>query len=391
MNAHWQAAWIWGSGEESPRNEWRCFRRTFVPEGDVFGAKIRLTADSRYVLFVNGVRVGRGPVRSWPFELAYDEYDIGHLLTPGVPAVAAALVMHYGITTFQYLRGRGGLLLELDGVREAGGQRVITDERWKTTLHRGFERHASRISCQLSFTETYDARAFGDDWTSAGYDDAGWESARVIGPAGMAPWTKLVERPIPYLTEEPVYPSRVEALGAVRPAAWTAALDVRGIMDPDSANHANPVSFNGLLATTVALGSAATLTIGVVDDGRTPARWTIDGREPPESAYRGAYEERYIELSLSAGEHLLVMDVTGGSHGHAFHLGFDAGGAPFDVRSPLPALGEDTPFVAIGPFDRAVHIDHAEARKLRLDHPDYARARAVSSVAELAALGDWVR
>jgi hypothetical protein len=45
------AQWIWSNGEESPRNEWRCFRKSFeVPAAGWDSSKIAITADSRYVL-----------------------------------------------------------------------------------------------------------------------------------------------------------------------------------------------------------------------------------------------------------------------------------------------------------------------------------------------------
>ena len=43
-------------------------------------APLRITADSRYVLYVNGQEVGRGPVRSQPRKLHYDSYDVAALL-----------------------------------------------------------------------------------------------------------------------------------------------------------------------------------------------------------------------------------------------------------------------------------------------------------------------
>ena len=69
---NWDARWIWSSGEESPRNAWRVFRRAFEIQAEepIDQALFSITADSRYVVYVNGVRVGRGSVRSWPFELA---------------------------------------------------------------------------------------------------------------------------------------------------------------------------------------------------------------------------------------------------------------------------------------------------------------------------------
>ena len=52
------------------------FRRVFDVEEVPARVPLRLSADSRYVLWVNGVEVGRGPIRSQPRRLRYDEYDI---------------------------------------------------------------------------------------------------------------------------------------------------------------------------------------------------------------------------------------------------------------------------------------------------------------------------
>src|SRR5690606_12871392 len=110
----WAASWIWGGSEESPRNEWRCFRSAFdVPDAAGNDAQLHLCADSRYVLHVNGCLVGRGPVRSWPAQQRYDTYEIGHLLRPGARNTIAVLVLHFGVANFYYIRGRGGLIAEL--------------------------------------------------------------------------------------------------------------------------------------------------------------------------------------------------------------------------------------------------------------------------------------
>ena len=44
---------------------------------------MKVTADGRYILFVNGVRVGRGPVRCNPLYQRYDEYDLAPYLHAG--------------------------------------------------------------------------------------------------------------------------------------------------------------------------------------------------------------------------------------------------------------------------------------------------------------------
>ncbi|MBW7459293.1 hypothetical protein K0U00_35095, partial [Paenibacillus sepulcri] len=95
MSKEWSAQWIWGGEEESPRNEWRCFRRNFEVPENPGETELRISADSRYVLYINGTQVGRGPVRSWPKEQFYDTYEVGHLLKAGRSNTIAVLVMHF--------------------------------------------------------------------------------------------------------------------------------------------------------------------------------------------------------------------------------------------------------------------------------------------------------
>ncbi|MDG0814179.1 hypothetical protein [Cohnella rhizosphaerae] len=109
---------------------------------------LHITADSRYVLFVNGEQVGRGPVRSWPKEQFYDSYDIGGQLRPGVRNTIAVLVLHFGVSNFYYLRGRGGLIAEI----EADGRTLAaTDAAWRTERLGGQRSNSPRMACQQGF------------------------------------------------------------------------------------------------------------------------------------------------------------------------------------------------------------------------------------------------
>ncbi|WP_018759783.1 family 78 glycoside hydrolase catalytic domain [Paenibacillus terrigena] len=399
ISSDWQAAWIWGSGQQSPRNEWRCFRRSFIPMNPIEGSTVRITADSRYVLFVNGKQLGRGPVRSWHSEWAYDEYEIEHLLEPGKEAVIAVLVMHYGISTFQYLRGRGGLLLQLEMQQHgadtdkfmANSSRIVTDASWKTAIHQGYQANSSRISCQLAFTEVIDARTWDASWIQPEYDDSDWEEATVIGPAGMEPWAGLVARDIPYLTEEPVYPSRVESILGVKPPAWSAVVDLYALVSPNSGNHANNVAFCGYLATKLILEHADVFTIGIPDSGRIDPVIRIDGRLYPVDSYTGEEPERYLTVHLEPGDHFILIDVTGCSHGHGFHIGFDCE-MPFQIQTLGLKDGETgtSPFSLIGPFDAVEIIDHQQARDLVKFHSVYEAIKTASSAADMQPFEAWI-
>ncbi|WP_225446182.1 family 78 glycoside hydrolase catalytic domain [Paenibacillus rhizovicinus] len=415
----WQAAWIWAQGEISPRNEWRCFRKTFTcEETDNPGTatKLKLTADSRYVLYVNGTQVGRGPVRAFPSNLPYDEYDIGYLLKRGEENVIAVLVLHYGLATFQYLRGRGGLLLQVDrctetndsgGTNDSGETTTIvrTDASWQTAPHGAYDTTSQRISCQLAFTERFDSRVWDEGWKLAGFDASSWEQAAIIGEPGMAPWTTLSPRPIPYLTEEPIYPARVEEMNFVKPVPWSAAFDLRTILVPESVNNANPVTLIGFLATVVTMAADGELTIGSVDNGRMPLRVSLDGQWCPDEAYYGESPQQFVKVILGAGEHLLLLDLNRGMHGHAYHLGIDSD-VTFELRSPLAAadggFGEragtegshdmTVPFAAVGPFGWAEHIDHQPEQHVDRNPAVYEEIKSVATLQRL--LADylaWIR
>lgn len=399
-SANWNGSWIWSQGETEPRNEWRCFRGSlFLLEGEEKEAvTVKITADSRYVLYVNGSRVGRGPVRSWPFELAYDEYRIGHLLHEGQQNVIAVLVTHYGIPTFQYLRGRGGLLLQVEGgAADARRTLLATGSAWRTAVHQGYDPHSSRISCQLPFTERVDARQWEEAWTEAGYDDSRWEAAAVIGPAGMEPWVKLVERDIPPLTEEPVQPVRVESLKRVQARSWGVVLDLRSHFVPSSEHHANNVEFCGYIAAVIRTRVQVKATIGFPDGGRLSGPFSLNGVWLDEAAYYGSKPERYMDVELKAGDNFFLMDVHGITHGHGFHMGIHCR-EEFQVVSPWEALqSENTgssgpiPFVSVGPFEYREIIDHQPETSLGMKHPDYIRVREISSVEELAVFRSWVK
>jgi len=57
--------------------------------------RVRVTADARYILWVNGQFVGRGPARGFPWAQPYDEYDLAPLFRPG-PNWIVAEVYQFG-------------------------------------------------------------------------------------------------------------------------------------------------------------------------------------------------------------------------------------------------------------------------------------------------------
>ena len=386
----WQSSWIWLEGEPSPRNAWVCFRKSFELDrhaSRVEEARLSITADSRYVLYVNGQLVGRGPVRSWPFEQAYDTYDLRHLLRPGRNCLAV-LVTHFGASTFSYVRGRGGLLAQLELSTDDGRTTLGTDGSWKAHRHLGYSRRTTRISPQQGFVEQLDARAWPGEWTDPAYDDSGWEDAKIVGPVGTPPWERLVPRDIPCLTEEVLHPTRVVSLHSVVPPQIAVAVDMRAIMMPDSADHAEQVQYAGFLATILRADGEGTARLLLskpwVGDGIAAS---INGQVYGADRMTRTPTGRELEVELSAGDNLLLVYVCGSDHADPLRLALDS-----DLGLELvPPLGGESPFVAIGPLGSRVVRNFDFSRPLEYDEAAVQRISSCASAADLHAWAHLLR
>lgn len=205
---NWKANWIWSGGDSHPRNLYIYARKSFkLPTGQTNG-KLRITADSRYKLFVNGVFVGRGPVRSDPHRQSYDMYDISPHLTKGNNLIAI-LVNHIGQGTYSYIPGRPAFICEAEITWDGGSEEIITDDTWKVLPAAAWVQSGVRMNRRLGFQEVYDANLEPEGWTQLKFKDAKWPQAVVIGKPPMPPFDRLVQREIPNLREEVVYPAAI--------------------------------------------------------------------------------------------------------------------------------------------------------------------------------------
>lgn len=162
------------------------FRRSFDLAADWRrgeAAPMRVTADSRYVLWVNGIEVGRGPARSQPRRLRYDEYDLAELLVPG-RNVVAVLVTYYGhANSFWQPAAANGVMgrdAQLVAELQLPDGLLVTDEAWRA--HRsGAWRSLERGKVMDGVpVELFDARELDPAWVDLGFDDTGWASAALV-------------------------------------------------------------------------------------------------------------------------------------------------------------------------------------------------------------------
>jgi hypothetical protein len=165
---------------------------------------VRVSADSRYTLYVNGVRIHQGPARCFPATQSYDTLDLAAHLHAGRNAICA-IVHQFGVPTFQNVyRDACGFLL--DGHIEAENDQKIalnTPVDWRHRIARGWRKDVSRLTIQMGFQEHFDADADPADWMSPDYESPesdGWAEP-MSWPVGYHPWLVMSPREIPLLSQ----------------------------------------------------------------------------------------------------------------------------------------------------------------------------------------------
>lgn len=101
-----EAKWIWVPhyDDNVDPGKFVFFRKVFhLQSAVVHGATVRVSADTRYRLFVNGARVSFGPCKSYLTRWCYETVDISHLLVKGKNVISAK-VLRFHMPTLVVLR-----------------------------------------------------------------------------------------------------------------------------------------------------------------------------------------------------------------------------------------------------------------------------------------------
>lgn len=190
-------------------SQWICFRKTLDIGGDVSNNTLRIAADSKYWLYVNGkLEVFEGQLKRGPNPKdTYIDYVKLKNLKKGRNTVAV-LVWYYGKHGFSHRNSNvGGLYFDL----AVGKKHYGSDNSWLTTIHpayylpKGQEPNFRLSESNIGFDARKDAPA----WYSESYDDSSWQQAKSVSPED-ADWNKFVKREIPQWKDYGVkpYPSQ---------------------------------------------------------------------------------------------------------------------------------------------------------------------------------------
>jgi alpha-L-rhamnosidase len=141
---------------------------------------IRVSADNRFILFVNGARVGDGPARGDLDHWRYETFDISPKLRTGANVLAATVWNYGALAPTAQMSDQTGFLVQGETSAERPAN---TDTSWEAKAETG-EAFLAINSADLpnyyaaSPGEILDGARYDWDWQTAG---SGWKAAITVG------------------------------------------------------------------------------------------------------------------------------------------------------------------------------------------------------------------
>lgn len=282
----WRGHWIWVpeetivmgrplSWDVSERPEAHgLFRKTFILDSRPALAPARITADSRYVLYVNGQELFRGPIRSQPRRLYYDLFDLAPYLQVG-PNVIAVYVKYFGTAKSNWMPAVGNSTLGKSGIMvfeaNLGGSWLVSDSSWvahkSAAWSAGAYEREGNIVAAGGPAEEVDARHLPANWRELDFDDSPWGQAQVVTPIHIGGRGRSQPPTDPY---GPLLPRPIAPLGGAR--VGVTSITVETVATRPDTSHNSPaarVETSALTqpATTSQAGATWPLTVTVPANG----------------------------------------------------------------------------------------------------------------------------
>ena len=180
---------IWSPSSPAGTQVYRAFRKSFVLATNPPQASLQIFADSRYILWVNGRYVLRGPCRFDWHGPQYDMVDISSFLQAGTN-VLAVMVHSYENVISKIMIHNPGLTAEL----QLPGTNIFTGTTWRS----GPTIYQPSPNAWGSIPDVIDARVQTNDWTATNFNDSAWETATNVDGTQ---WGALTPRTIPLAQE----------------------------------------------------------------------------------------------------------------------------------------------------------------------------------------------
>lgn len=302
--------WIWLEGGSDTENKVACFRKEFTLT-ETEQPIVRISADTRYILFINGKEIGRGPIRSTLDRWFYDEYDIGADTREGVNLIAVR-VWDYGWSTYQTIANKGGLTFEI-----SNGQKIVASsaEQVKCTFDKGWVSKTVKRNVNLGFMEHYNADKFTFDWMKPGYDDSDWGFSVSINDN----WGNLTKRPIKYLDKKSILAESVVSITETNQKGRVVSVNTREALFPGR-RDANATIMTSYFGAYITAEKECTGTIEFPNNkwNGMHGDYKIDG-----TFYKIGKGDRKRTVSLIKGRQFFIMELSAKFDDLFVHIEYD--------------------------------------------------------------------
>ena len=175
---------------------------------------LRISADDRYMLWINGIYAGQGPAPAWPEKYYFNEIDITGYLHPGKNVLAVHLY-YQGLVNRVWNSGDGRFALAAQVTAETETAESVEGHTegcikeqipliWKYQIAEAYSGETTGYETQ--FLEDFDSRCWEQGWNQTDFDDSVWE------PMVKARWAdyKLIKQPTEMLAMYERAPKTVE-------------------------------------------------------------------------------------------------------------------------------------------------------------------------------------
>ncbi len=187
-----QSSFIWSTSGSSGKQEWVAFRKSFNLDETSRPATLKLFADSRYMLWINGQYVLRGPCRFNPRRPEFDVVDVRKFLKKGKNTISV-LAHNYGnLVNGHIMKHVPGLTSKL----EIGDKQILrTDATWRCSNKTRYQLSPESWN---TVPDVIDARVDNCEWILTDFDDSAWPFAM---PVNGQQWGKMFPRALPLARE----------------------------------------------------------------------------------------------------------------------------------------------------------------------------------------------
>jgi len=153
------------------RDQHILFRKKLLLTGSFEDAKMYISADDYYKLYINGKFVAQGPAPSYHFQYNYNEIDVSSYLKSGDNLIAVH-TLYQGLINRVWQSGdlRHGLICDL----VVDGETVLkSDESFLVAYHTGYS-EMGVCGYDTQFLEQYDSRSREVGFERPDFDDTAW-------------------------------------------------------------------------------------------------------------------------------------------------------------------------------------------------------------------------